>query len=345
MAQLDNLSSVLEHLDIEQQVIVDQARFYVAYAQMLERERLAAGRADVPFQRENVWTRLANPSQPWLGSATLASTYRLAAQYAALVSMPDAMRLAVRACLAYLEAGLPFGLFLAAGLLDDSILRHPAVRPRLFKLLSEDTGSARADPVQQSYLLLAVTARPWLSRQFNQSADALLNQLAAHDLHPVGPQSVPLAVYLDLAKTMLAYRPPEQGTESRNREKRRSTDEPTEAVIGQMASQLADIGRAQADSLRRTMRNKHLWNNAAAPVNIVDLEQVAMYGLATRTREDWSERLLQRTTDMLETGDVLAELPGWAAKEMDKILPEMTEEIIGTLLSYFGDETAGRDDL
>jgi hypothetical protein len=356
MAQLNNLSSVLEHLEIQPQALEDQARFYVSYAQMLERERLAADQAGTSGERENVWARLANPAQPWLGPATIASTYRLAAQYAALVNMPDAMRLAVRACVAYLEAGLPFGLFLAAGLLDDSILRHPAVGPRLLGLLAADTGPASADPVQQTYMLLALAAKPWIRRQFDQPADALLNQLAAHDLHPVGPQSAPLAVYLDLARTMLAYRPPEQEPPFRSREEKQvsgvpsgrtaqAPDDTAESAITEMAGQLAELGRAQANSLRRTMRNQHLWKNAAAPVNIVDLEQVAIYGLATRTSPGWSERLRRRTTNILEPGDALAELPGWAAAEMDRILPEMREEIIGTLRSYFGDETAGHDDL
>ena len=34
---------------------------------------------------DDVWNRVANPGQAWLGKANLASTYSLAAQYAALV--------------------------------------------------------------------------------------------------------------------------------------------------------------------------------------------------------------------------------------------------------------------
>jgi len=318
MAHLNNLSNVLEHLNIQADVIAAQARFYISYAEMLERERLAAQGTDVRPGRENIWTRIANPAQPWLGTATIASTYRLASQYAALVDMPLAMRLAVRASLAYLEAGLPFGLFLAAGLLNDSILQHQEVTPRLFRLLlSINADPASTDPVQQAYLLLALASRPWLGRQLNQSADNMLNHLAAHDLHPVGPQSAPLADYLNLARTMLS-----------------NLDEAADTGISVMAQQLAGIGRSQAASLRMTMRNQYLWRNAAAPVNIVDLEQVALYGLAMRTGGHWSERLLQRTTSLLEDNDALAELPGWTCREMNRLQTQMTEEIQQILRTY-----------
>lgn len=335
MAHLNNLSNVLEHLKIQPEVLAAQTRFYISYAQMLERERIAAGRPDVPSGHENVWARIASPAQPWLGTATIASTYRLAAQYAALVDIPLAMDLAVRASLAYLEAGVPFGLFLAAGLLSDSILRHPEVSQRLFRLASGvAAGSASTDPVQQAYLLLALASRPWIEQQLGQSADAMLNQLNAHDLHPVGPQSAPLATYLDLAKTMLANRSFYRPAESGRQETSQSGDEAAETGISDMASQLAEIGRMQATSLRLTMRNQYLWRHAAAPVNIVDLEQVALYGLATRSEGDWSKRLQRRTASLLEDNDALAELPGWASQEMNRLLPEMTEQIIQVLRTY-----------
>lgn len=335
MAHLNSLSNVLEHLNIQADVIAAQARFYISYAEMLERERSAAQRTDVPPGRENIWTRIANPAQPWLGTATIASTYRLASQYAALVDMPLAMRLAVRASLAYLEAGLPFGLFLATGLLNDSILQHQEVTPRLFRLLSSiNADPASTDPVQQVYLLLTLASRPWLGRQLNQSADNMLNHLAAHDLHPVGPQSAPLADYLNLARTMLSNQTSEQPDEPQGQETEQPFDEATDAGISVMAQQLAGIGRSQAASLRITMRNQYLWRNAAAPVNIVDLEQVALYGLATRTGGHWSEQLLQRTTSLLEDNDALAELPGWTCREMNRLLTGMTEEIQQIMHTY-----------
>jgi hypothetical protein len=307
----------------------------MSYAQMLERERLTTGDISARQGRENIWTRIANPAQPWLGTATIASTYRLASQYAALVDMPLSMDLAIRASLAYLEAGLPFGFFLATGLLDDSILRNPELTPRLFRLLSRvNAEPASTDPVQQAYLLLALASRPWLRRQLQLSPDDMLNRLGAHDLHPVGPQSAPLAAYLTLARTMLSNETSEVPDERQGQEKEQPVDEAADTGISVMAHQLADIGRSQAASLRLTMRNQYLWRNAAAPVNIVDLEQVALYGLAMRTGGYWSERLLQRTTSNLEDNDALAELPAWACREMNGIVSEMSERVQQLLRNY-----------
>ena len=60
-------------------------------------------------------------------SGGLATSYRQAAQHAALVEARWATKLAVRAGMAYLAAGLPFGLFLLTGLLDDQTLSESAV--------------------------------------------------------------------------------------------------------------------------------------------------------------------------------------------------------------------------
>jgi len=71
MAHLDNLDEARAALGLDRDVLTAQASFYMAYAQNLERGRSSDA-------RESVWARIANPSEPWLGQAIIASTYRTA---------------------------------------------------------------------------------------------------------------------------------------------------------------------------------------------------------------------------------------------------------------------------
>jgi hypothetical protein len=330
MPRITSSSEALEQLRIDPEAIVAQARYYASYARMLERARsVSPTRVD----DANVWTRLAHPTQEWLGGATIASTYRLASQYAALFDVPLAMRLATRASLAYLEEGLPFGAFLAAGLLGDQVLRHSDVTPRLTGLMSRLAAQpASADPVQQTYLLLTMASRPWLRDLVEQPISDMLAHLRVHGLHPVGPQSAPLATYLDVARTMLT--PPDRVDVEA---------QPTE--LPTMALQLADVGRAQAASLRRTMRNGYLWRHAAAPANLIDLEQVALFGLAMRSGSLWSHRILAQTEEELEGSDPLADLTGWACDEMQRAQAEngLTAELVRILGTYSWHRTPRAD--
>src|SRR5690242_19639314 len=66
-----------------------QAEFYAAYAEILEPDRRP--------RRGEEWVQETYPDQHWVGPAALASSYRLAAQHAALVDARWATRLAVRA--------------------------------------------------------------------------------------------------------------------------------------------------------------------------------------------------------------------------------------------------------
>lgn len=312
MPHLEDLPNVLEHLGLPAAVPAAQTSFFWGYARMLER-----GQSD---DAQGVWARLANPGQPWLGSAAIASSYRLAAQFAALVDMPLALALAVHAGLEYLKAGAPFGLFLLTGLLDDKILRDSSVLSTLISPLSEPVAQpGLADPVQQTYMVLAAASRPWLRGLLRQSVDQpiddMVEHLAAHDLHPIGPQSIPLATYLTYARTMLSDQPG------------RLTDGAGERTLAEIAGQLAEMGRIQAIRLRATMRNNFLWQNAAAPVNVIDLEYVAMCGLAMRHDPDWSESLPRRMRSELESDDPLAEIPIWVMGEIDRVLPEVADGI------------------
>ena len=245
-----------------------QADFYAAYAGWLEEHGTA------PARKGGV-------AREWASAATLATAYRLASQHAALVSPSWSTRLAVRAAMAYVDAGSPFGLFLLAGLLDDRTLRDSTViRDVVAPFRQPDASAVTRHPVQLTYLLLAAASRPWLRSPLSSVLSGARERLAVYALRPVGAQSVPLGDYLDLADLMLH----DQMVGQRGPDSVRS-----------VARRLAAMHRAQAATLRAAQRNSYLWRQGASPVNIIDLEHVALSGLALRHRP-WFGQLSDAVT-------------------------------------------------
>ena len=133
MAILHDLSAARNSLGLDLAVLQSRAGFYRAYARNLERGRARAG-------VDPIWERLANPADPWLGPAMIASSYRTAAQYAELFDTMLAVDLMLRASRAYLDAEAAFGLFLAAGAMSDDALRRAGAPQEARYLSRPDTG-------------------------------------------------------------------------------------------------------------------------------------------------------------------------------------------------------------
>jgi hypothetical protein len=285
----------------------DQAEFYVAYAEMLEERRQSPESA-------GDWDPAGRSAGEWAGQATLANSYRQAAQYACLVDTNWATRLTVQAGVAYVNAGLPYGLFLLAGVLDDqALLGDPAQTALVRPFEVADAAPAVQHPVQLTYLQLAAAARPELRGRLSRTLEEAPQRLAAHELRPIGPQSVPLGDYLDLAVMML------------------NDDQSVGALDNrvprqQLAARLADMHRTQAASLRAARRNQYLWRNGASRVNVVDLEHVALSGLALR-RGQWFDDLSEEIAARLDRDDPLAELPLWAMATIKDTLPAVASDV------------------
>lgn len=184
-----------------------QARFFAAYAEMLEPDRRSrsARRPLLGRRRDggDAWVREVYPEGHWVGPATLATAYRQAAQFAALVDVGWATKLATRAAMAYVSSGLAFGVFLAAGLLSDTALEDDDVRQAVVTPFQGPNASgAIGHPVQQAYLLLAANSRPWLRDLLSETLRGAEQRLRSHSLYAIGPQRVPLGEYLDLATSM-----------------------------------------------------------------------------------------------------------------------------------------------
>jgi hypothetical protein len=284
-----------------------QADFYCTYAEMLEEGSTAQDQG-------TAWVAEVYRPGHWAGPATLASAYRLAAQHAALVDPRWATRLAVRAAMAYVAAGLPFGLFLLTGVVDDRTLRDSAVFGDVVApFQSPDNGPALRHPAQQAYLLLSAASRPWLRGPLERTLRGVRERLAVHSLRPIGPQKVPLGDYLDLADAMNYDE--RAGYMSR------------EGQVRYLAQHLAGLHRGQAATLRAAQRNRYLWRTGASPVNVIDFEHVAMSGLALRNRR-WFGELSEAITTELSRDDPLAELPLWTMGEIEAELPAIAPTVI-----------------
>ena len=325
MPRLTSYESVLESLELSPENVRAQAEFFAAYAGMLETSGPPGS------DHERGWARVAHPPQEWIGPAALASAYRRAAQYASLVDARWAASLAVRAGQAYIAAGLPFGLFLLAGVLDDQTLRDRHALPQLLSPFATPDTPALEAPVQQMYLLMAAASRPWLRDPLAETLEGAVRRLAVRDLQPMGPQGVPLGDYLDIATTMLY-----DGAGSAMS---------ASSEVRDIAARLAVMYRAQAASLRSARRNRYLWQNGASPVNLVELEHVAMYGLALRHRP-WAGELREAMSGELGRDEVLAEVPVWVTESVDAELPEISPGLREILREprYPADQAAPRDE-
>ena len=296
-----------------------QARFFAAYAEMLEPDRRSrSGRRPLLGRRReggDAWVREVYPAGHWVGPATLATAYRQAAQFAALVDVGWATKLATRAAMAYVSSGLPFGLFLAAGLLSDDALDDDSVRQAVVApFQGRDAADAIGHPVQQAYLLLAANSRPWLHDLLSQPLRGVEKRLRAHGLYAIGPQRVPLGEYVDLATSL-----------SRDDVTAGSGTAGSSAI--EIAGQLARLQRTQANALRAARRNQYLWQSGDG---IIDLENVALSGVALRHRP-WFGELSAAITDLVRD-DELAELPVWAMGEVETTLPVIADSVTDILL-------------
>lgn len=281
-----------------------QATFYAAYAEMLETDRRPQGAAEA-------WVQDVYPSGQWVGPATLATSYRLAAQHAALVDAAWATKLAVRAGMAYVAAGLPFGLFLLTGLLDDETLAdRDLVGDVVGPFQGRDAAETVRHPTQLTYLLLAASSRPLLREELSETLTGAERRLDRHGLYPIGPQSVPLGEYTELAALMSG------GHISDFRDRG--------SPASDIAGRLAGLQRIQAASLRAARRNRYLWRNGAFPV--IDLENVALSGLALRCRP-WFGELSEAISAELDRDDELAQLPVWTMDAIESELPDIGPSI------------------
>ncbi|MGW2614627.1 hypothetical protein [Streptomyces sp. NPDC001500] len=217
-----------------------------------------------------------------------ASAYRLAGQWRLMAEpapgvVPNAgVDLLLHAASLFFRAGLTYGAYLGASLAPDEY-RH-----RLgswTELLLRSAGQRRGEndhrlldhAQQQTYLLLAcaVLAAP------GSKQAAALKGFADRSPHrfgvlPLGSLAMPVRMFWSLAVDLLS-------------------PEDAEAP-GRYAGTLTELSRAYARTVDLARANARTWSNAAAPVDVADLDVIGAVAMGARHfGPDWMQELLDIT--------------------------------------------------
>ena len=206
--------------------------------------------------------------------ADAASSLRAAGQWAMFLDPDRAVRLFRASAGIWHRMGHGFGTFLLAAFAPDELDRYEMISrlaPLAQPYIERQTGSAKPQelpepllhPQQQVYLLLAETG---LSRQMDLPA-GILRPFADQSPHrrgvaPIGSLGTPMRIYWDIARHFL--------------------DDEDDQTATLVARDLADMARTYAQTIDSAMANQRLWFNAAAPVDVGDIDTLAIAMIAAR---------------------------------------------------------------
>ncbi|WP_030435630.1 hypothetical protein [Actinoplanes subtropicus] len=203
------------------------------------------------------------------GLIEAASALRSAGQWAMILDSARAVELLIRSARIWDQLGHGFGTYLLAALRPrdlrpgtrtlrrDQLIRVLAGRPLPDAENSATTSSPLLHPQQQAYLLLA------LAGDQDSAAIREYAQGSAHRLGvvPIGALGMPLRIYWDVALHLMA-----------------GDDTGLEVV----ARHLDAMAASYATAINSAMANEYLWFNAASPVEVGDVDIVAIAALAAR---------------------------------------------------------------
>jgi hypothetical protein len=207
-----------------------------------------------------------------------ASAYRLAGQWRLLVDPEGAKDLLLEAASLLSDAGLMYGAFLQASLAPGAVSdrRREEWVNRLLRtdggpLIDRESETAAGPPPdgmldhvqQQAYLLLACAA---LTRPGSRDA-ADLWSFAAESPHrqgvvPTGSMAMPVRTFWGLAVDMLSPKEPQ--------------------AVRSYAATLTELSRAYARTVDLAMANTLTWFNAAAPIDVADMDVIGTMAMGVR---------------------------------------------------------------
>src|SRR6266536_3312861 len=206
-----------------------------------------------------------------------ASSFRTAGQWAMFFDARRAVRLLTRSALIWHGMGYGFGTFILAAIAPARLNRRDLISRlnQIARLYAPPEVAARLSdeepqplepllhPQQQAYILLAGAG---MRQRLELPTDTLriIGDRSPHKrgVAPIGALGTPLRVYWDIANHFL-----------------RNDDRETAALV---ASDLAGIAAAYAQSIDSAMANERLWFNAAAPVDVGDVDAVGIAMMAAR---------------------------------------------------------------
>ncbi|WP_327588233.1 hypothetical protein OHA25_15345 [Nonomuraea sp. NBC_00507] len=256
----------------------------------------------------------SNQSQePDLYAANLtdiASSLRLAGQWALFFDYNRALSLLLKAGSIWQGLGYSYGTFLLAALAPEQMDRSQLARSidelGRFNGIepSSDTQSERPsqsilNPQQQAYLLLtaAATTRERGTRYVETLWTISERSPNRVGVVPVGALGTPIRAYWEIARNLLS-RDDQQGTAA--------------SVTQHLTTMAANYARA----MELAMANRRLWANAASPVDVADLDIAA---IAILSAYRVGSHLMHRTLTTAVEG-----LP-----ELQRVPLEISIEMIG----------------
>ncbi|MCT9076932.1 hypothetical protein [Streptomyces fulvoviolaceus] len=206
-----------------------------------------------------------------------ASAYRLAGQWRLLVDPDGARDLLLQAARLLTRAELTYGAYLEASLAPDRVGRDQRGEwvDRLLRTGGRpfaERGSGSEEPrpggpldhvQQQTYLLLACAA---LTTPGSEAA-AVLRSFAARSPHregvvPMGSMAMPVRTFWGLALDMLSAE--------------------DESAARSYAGTLAEMSRAYDRTVDLAMANTRTWFNAAAPIDVADLDVIGTMAMGVQ---------------------------------------------------------------
>jgi hypothetical protein len=214
----------------------------------------------------------------WMPQVAAATALTQAAQSAWLLDDNRAARLIERAASRYYRAGLPYGYFLSSLIANSRDTMATLVEGRTVSMLEAILNNERLDredmgelgmvslhyPNQQVYLLLAFLSHREIANEFHYLIERAIESLDVHGALLMGPQSVPLARYIRVARLV--------------REIHRSQGDISFRRVLQEMRPLFDLSFRYQESIELAMRNRYLWEQMQSPVELIDFDSA---GLAT----------------------------------------------------------------
>jgi hypothetical protein len=291
----------LDVLQLNQEQVETAAAFFAAYANY----------------------RLSSDGDRADGGTSLmdaASSLRIAAQWALLFDTQRAVNLLSRSAILWNTMGYDYGTFLLAAFAPRQV-RRDIVVARISEIANlslpglpattdiSPNQQAEATPLvhpqQQAYLLLSSAA---MARRLDLPNE-LLKRVLEQSPHrrgvaPVGALGTPIRIYWNIAQSLL------------------SDDDQEAARL--VANDLAGMATAYAEDIDSAMANERLWFNAAAPVDVGDIDSIAIALVtAYRLGRELTQVHLRRAMEGLRP---LARVPLELAVEMIDALDDRQGE-------------------
>ncbi|PZF62396.1 hypothetical protein DEI92_02590 [Curtobacterium sp. MCBD17_034] len=262
-----------------------RAAFLTAYAQLAEEDYLR----EVMTSEPDTATSRAN-------GLDAATAYREAAQWSLSLGTDDGIDLLATAARSFSRLGFPYGDFLGAACRTVDADGPPRPDRDVVRQLGAAVASVPAEadrserrelasPQQQAYLFVAAAATPEL-------ADDLREELAAiaafpamgSGTAPMGALGAPVRTYVRAGLALM--------------------DHDRESVL---LRALVAMSRRFDDAANLAASNDYLWRNASAPIEIPDLDIVALVALGVDRVDGFAGKLRQAAS----------ELSGWARFPID----------------------------